>query len=218
MEPDRHGSRDAERADLVRDLAARGVSSPAVLAAMGRVHRHRFLPAELETLAYRDRALPIPCGQTISQPFVVATMTEIVLGSRRRLGRVLEVGTGSGYQCAVLAAVSDEVYSIERIGALHHAAGRVLQEEGIANVRLRQADGSAGWKEAAPFDGVVVTAAAGEIAASWVQQLADPGVLVAPVGTGVGQDLVELRKDGGSITRRSVYPVLFVPLLAGIES
>ncbi len=209
---------DARRAELMRELAQSGIASEAVLEAMGRVCRHRFVGPGCESLAYRDSALPISCGQTVSQPFVVATMTELALCGKRRLGRALEIGTGSGYQCAVLAAVCDEVYSIERIEALYRTAAESLRCAGAENVRLRCGDGREGWPDAAPFDAIVVTAAAVEIAPAWLAQLADPGVLVAPVGGRGAQELVEIRKAGGNVRRRNVYPVVFVPLLEGVQS
>ena len=217
MEPDRDSAHATARAALAKKLAARGVTSPSVLEAMARVPRHRFVGPELAHLAYQDRALPIARSQTISQPFVVAMMTELALGGRGRLGRVLEIGTGSGYQSAVLAAVADEVFSVERIGPLHQGAADALRGAGVQNVRLRCADGSAGWPEAAPFDAVVVTAAAAAVEAAWLDQLADPGVLVVPLGRTVDQDLVEIRKDGGKVKRRAIFPVLFVPLLEGTQ-
>ena len=215
--PDQEAVHAARRSDLVRELAAKGISSPAVLRAMAQVPRHRFISPEFAGLAYHDRALPIARSQTISQPFVVAMMTELALGGRDRIGRVLEIGTGSGYQSAVLAAVSDEVYSVERIGSLQRGAADVLRAVEAGNVRLRCADGAAGWPEAAPFDAVVVTAAATAVEAAWLDQLADPGVLVAPLGPCVDQDLLEIRKEGGGVQRREVLPVLFVPLLRGVE-
>ena len=205
------------RAALVRELAEKGVSSSAALKAMGEVPRHRFVARECTSLAYHDRALPISCGQTISQPFVVATMTEVALGDRPKLGRVLEVGTGSGYQSAVLAAVAEEVYSIERIGHLSRSAAEALRKAKVRNVHLRCADGRAGWPEAAPFEAIVVTAAARNIAPAWLEQLADGGVLVTPLGQGEAQQLLEIRKIGEKIERRAIYPVLFVPLLSGVE-
>ncbi len=217
MEPDRESAHVTARAALAEKLAARGVTGPSVLAAMAQVPRHCFIGSELAHLAYQDRALPIARSQTISQPFVVATMTQLALGGRERLGRVLEIGTGSGYQSAVLAAVADEVYSVERIEPLHQGAAAALRGAGVRNVRLRCADGSAGWPEAAPFDAVVVTAAAAVVESAWLDQLADPGVLVVPLGRAMDQDLVEIRKEGGNVTRRAIFPVLFVPLLEGIQ-
>ena len=215
--PDQEAVHAARRSDLVRELAAKGISSPAVLRAMAQVPRHRFISPEFAGLAYHDRALPIARSQTISQPFVVAMMTELALGGRDRICRVLEIGSGSGYQSAVLAAVSDEVYSVERIGSLHRGAADALRAVEARNVRLRCADGAAGWPEAAPFDAVVVTAAATAVEAAWLDQLVDPGILVAPLGPGVDQDLLEIRKEGGRVHRRTVLPVLFVPLLQGVE-
>ena len=211
----------AEQADrcrsLVRSLAAAGIRNPSVLAAMAAVGRHRFVAPEYRSLAWHDRALPIGRRQTISQPFVVARMAELALGDRPRLARVLEVGTGSGYHAAVLAELAERVYSVERIGALHRRAARNLAAAGIDNVELLSSDGGDGWPQFAPFDAVVVTAATREIREAWVDQLADPGRLVAPVGPEGEQQLVELRKESGRLSRQSLLPVRFVPLLAGVE-
>jgi protein-L-isoaspartate(D-aspartate) O-methyltransferase len=212
----------AERARLVRDIEAtarataadtgRATLRPAVLAAIGRVPRHRFVPEALAGSAYRDRPLPIGAGQTISQPFIVALMTDLVEPAPGM--RVLEVGTGSGYQAAVLAECVAHVYSIEIVEALGLKARALLSDLGYRNVDVRIGDGYAGWPDAAPFDAIVVTAAPEHVPQPLVDQLAPGGRMVIPVGaTGETQNLLVITKgaDGKAVTRR-VLPVRFVPL------
>ncbi len=193
-----------------------GIRDERVLAAMRSLPRHLFIDEALASRAYEDTALPIGCGQTISQPWVVARMTEALLehGLPRR---VLEVGTGSGYQAAVLAMLIEEVHSVERIDELLRQARRRLRKLGIGNVRARHDDGRVGWPEAAPFDAVIVTAAAAAVEPTLIEQLADGGVLVAPVGVGQDQELLRLRKTAEGIERESLGRVVFVPLLAGLS-
>ena len=202
----------AERARMVReDLAGRGVRDARVLSAMGRVPRERFVPAAHRDSAYADYPLAIGCGQTISQPYIVALMTELL---RLRGGeRVLEVGTGSGYQAAVLAELAAEVFTVERHAELSAAAGRLLGELGYANVHLRLGDGTLGWPEEAPFAAILVTAAAPAVPASLKRQLADGGRLVLPVGSGFGQQLLAVRREGGEFTETPGIPCIFVPLV-----
>ena len=187
--------------------------SAGVLQAMATVPRHRFVTPEQRDWAYADMPLPIGLGQTISQPFIVALMTELL--APRPEDVVLEIGTGSGYQAAVLATLARQVYSLERIPELAAAAARRLQELGFANVAVRAADGCLGWEEHAPFDGIIVTAAAGEIPEALVRQLKPGGRLVIPVGLPhETQDLQVLEKDAqGRLQARSVLPVVFVPLV-----
>ena len=187
--------------------------SARVLAALAATPRHRFVPMEQQPWAYADRPLPIGRGQTISQPFIVALMTELL--ELEPASVVLEIGTGSGYQAAVLAQLARQVYSVERIPELAATADRRLRELGFGNVALRVADGGLGWAEHAPFDGIIVTAAAAEIPPALVRQLKPGGRLVIPVGPpGHTQDLCRLRKDAqGQISSRSVLPVVFVPLI-----
>jgi protein-L-isoaspartate(D-aspartate) O-methyltransferase len=180
-----------ERQRMVsRQLVRRGIEHPAVLAAMGAVPRHAFVPEALRDQAYSDEPLPIGEGQTISQPFIVALMTEALQLSRGE--RVLEIGTGSGYQAAVLAHMGAEVYSIERLPSLAAAAVRRLHDLGYTNVHIRTADGNDGWPEAAPFDAVLVTAAAREIPRAPLQQLRIMGRMVLPVGGDDSQELVRI--------------------------
>ena len=205
---------EAARARMVEEqIAARGVRDPAVLAAMREVPRHLFVrPADI-IRAYDDRPLPIGHGQTISQPYIVALMTEL---ARPRPGDVsLEVGTGSGYQAAVLSRIVRRVHTIELLEPLATTAKRRLADLGYRNVTVRAGDGYVGWPEAAPFDIILVTAAAPDIPPPLVQQLKTGGRMVIPVGT--PGDVQELRviekKADGSLDIRSVIPVRFVPLL-----
>ncbi len=203
------------RERLVARLRSRGIDDERVLAAIADTPRHMFVDEALAHRAYEETALPIGAGQTISQPFVVARMTEALVARRGRLGRVLEVGTGSGYQCALLAALADEVYSIERVTVLLERAVQRLNRLPCANIRVRLDDGQRGWPEFAPFDGIVVTAAAPRVAAPLLAQLADGGRLVAPVGDAVEQTLLVVSRHGRRIEQQVLGSVRFVPLLAG---
>jgi protein-L-isoaspartate(D-aspartate) O-methyltransferase len=195
-----------------RQLRARGIADAAVLRAMGKVPRHRFVSSALESQAYSDRALPIEEGQTISQPYIVALMTELV--ELRGNERVLEVGTGSGYQAAVLAEIVKEVYTIEILPGLAASAGARLRQLGYPQVRVRAGDGYLGWPDAAPFDAIIVTAGATHIPQSLIAQLAEGGRLVIPIGPSSDrQDLILGRKTGGRFVTRAVAPVRFVPLV-----
>lgn len=192
-----------------------GIRDERVLNAMRTVPRHLFIDEALASRAYEDTALPIGCGQTISQPWVVARMTEALLenGIPRR---VLEVGTGSGYQAAVLAVLVPEVYSVERIDELLRQARRRFRKLGFENLRTRHDDGRTGWPDAAPFDAIIVTAAGTLIDPALIGQLAVGGVLVAPVGGSSGQQLVRLRKTAEGVEQDSLGLVSFVPLVPGI--
>lgn len=196
-----------------RQLRDRDIRDTLVLRAMGRVPRHRFVPAALEAGAYRDRPLPIGQGQTISQPYIVALMTQ--LAQVRPGERVLEVGTGSGYQAAVLAEIGARVYTVEIVEELARTARRRLEALGYGGVEVRHGDGYRGWPDRAPFDAVLVTAAPEQMPAALLEQLAPGGRLVAPVGpTGGIQRLtvVEKSPDGETTTRR-LAPVRFVPMV-----
>ena len=202
--------RGDERARMVAaQVAARGVRDPAVLAAMGGVPRHLFVPEADGARAYEDGPVAIGRGQTISQPYVVALMTE--LAELRPASRVLEIGTGSGYQTAVLAECAGEIFSIELEPDLAKRASAALAALGYTNVHLRVGDGSRGWPEAAPFEAIVVTAAPGERPGALADQLAPGGRLVIPLGVSSQELWVFTRTDSG-LTRRSVIPVRFVPL------
>jgi protein-L-isoaspartate(D-aspartate) O-methyltransferase len=202
----------ADRSSMVdTQIAARGVKDPRVLNALRRVARHRFVPKENRHLAYSDRPLSIGHGQTISQPYIVAYMTEVL--NLQPYEKVLEIGTGSGYQAAVLAELCDNVYSIEIVEPLGQRAAAVLDELGYDNVRLKIGDGYKGWPEYAPFDVIIVTCAPNDVPQPLVDQLKDGGRMVIPVGGGGSQELVVLRKTGDTLERQSVFRVLFVPMV-----
>ena len=176
--------------------------------------RHLFVPEYIQGLAYDDCALPIGYGATISQPYIVALMTDLLEPEKR--SRVLEIGTGSGYQAAVLSPLVETVYTIEIVPELAASAGATLARLGYANVRVRQGDGYAGWPEQAPFDRIIVTAAPPEVPSALIGQLAKGGRLVVPVGTGWDQQLMLVEKDAdGSIRQSRVAPVMFVPMRRG---
>ena len=197
-----------------RKLLLREVSDPRVLAAMDAVPRHRFVPLQHEDEAYGDYPLPIGYGQTISQPYIVGLMTELL--ELKGDEKVLEIGTGSGYQTAILSLLAREVYSVERIPQLAEKARERLSELGYGNVRIRLGDGYEGWPEHSPYNAIIVTCAAEEMPRPLVDQLADDGRLVAPVGeSGWSQNLVVLHRRGTEISRREVAGVVFVPLVRG---
>lgn len=200
------------RENMVREqLAARDIRSPAVLDAMGRVPRELFVPESARRDAYLDSALPIACDQTISQPYIVAKMTELLEIEPR--SRVLEIGGGCGYQTAVLALLSAQVYSIEWHPQLAEQAESRLKQLGFSNVFLRCGDGSLGWPEAAPFDRILLTASPPRVPEALKQQLTDDGVLVAPVGPLEDQVLVRMRRKGDRITSEQLMCVRFVPMV-----
>jgi len=195
---------------VAEQIEARGITHSEVLAAMRRVPRHRLVPDAPPELAYSDRPLPIGQGQTISQPFIVATMTQ--LARPDSTDRALEIGTGSGYQAAVLAEIVDTVYTIEIVPELAETARTHLQQLGYTNVVVRQGDGYKGWPERAPFDLILVTAAPEEIPPPLLDQLAAGGRLVAPVGAqDEVQQLTVVTKDEDGVQRKQVMPVRFVP-------
>lgn len=203
----------SERAEMVsRQIAERDVRDERVLAAMRKVPRHEFVPESEKRVAYRDTPLPIGEGQTISQPYIVALMTELARPARNH--RVLEVGTGSGYQAAVLAEIVEHVYSIEIEGALAQRASEVLEKLGYKNITVRAADGYGGWAEHAPFDVIVITAAPDHVPEPLLEQLKPGGRMVVPVGPiAATQQLRVLEKDAaGKVTSTVVAPVRFVPL------
>lgn len=204
------------RERLASRLEARGIRDRAVLQQIRDVPRHVFVDEALSSRAYEDTALPIGYGQTISQPFVVARMTE-ALRQGEPLGRVLEVGTGCGYQTAILAQLADEVYSIERMGVLLEMARRRLRELGVTNVRFRHGDGYAGWPEKAPFDGILVAAAPAEMPQTLLDQLAPGGRMVIPVGYGGMQQLHLIERTDQGFEEQVLDAVSFVPLVGGRE-
>ena len=201
------------RERLIKRLSDRGISDARVLDVMRQLPRHIFVDEALATRAYEDTALPIGSGQTISQPYVVARMTEALLEVKP--ARVLEVGTGCGYQTAVLASLIEQVFSIERIGALYHKALQHLRELSVNNVQLRHGDGFRGWSNMAPFDGIMVTAAPPEIPQTLLQQLADGGRMVIPVGEGREQQLEIITRQGNEYLQETLDGVTFVPMLGG---
>jgi protein-L-isoaspartate(D-aspartate) O-methyltransferase len=234
------------RERLIQRLREAGIRDTAVLEAMGRVPRHLFMDEALASRAYEDTALPIGHGQTISQPYIVARMTELLFSDdaqerpaegttpgMEKAGlpreqqskmpgatgarRVLEIGTGSGYQTAVLCALAREVYSVERIEPLHKSARRCLQELGYRNFRLKLSDGSEGWPDYGPYDGILVTAAAADVPVALLSQLAPGGRLLIPVGNATHQELLSIRQTVDGIVREHVELVNFVPLIQDIS-
>jgi protein-L-isoaspartate(D-aspartate) O-methyltransferase len=200
-----------QRRRLVDELRSEGIRDERVLAAIGRVPREQFVGQEQLRQAYRNSALPIAEGQTISQPFVVALMTcELDLSGHER---VLEVGTGSGYQTAILAELADLVVSVERHASLLRSAGRVLTELGYVNVELHESNGSLGWPRGAPYDRIIVTAAAPSVPEPLIRQLGEGGRMVIPVGAARQQELVVVATAGGAVRQRRIGPVRFVPLV-----
>lgn len=210
----------AVRLRMVQRLAAQGLADARVQAAMGAVERHRFVDSALVNQAYEDTSLPIGLGQTISKPSVVARMIELLLGGRTdaqgRLGRVLEVGTGCGYQAAVLSRVATEVYSIERLRGLHEKARENLRPLRLANVHLLFGDGMVGYARGAPYAGIIAACGGEALPQAWVDQLAPGGRIVAPMQMADGrQALVVAEKAGGVLRRTVLEAVHFVPLKSG---
>lgn len=203
---------DKERNLMVEEqLITRGIKDQRVLAAMRKVPRHEFMPEALRLQAYGDHAMPIGEGQTISQPYIVALMTELL--GLTGTERVLEIGTGSGYQAAVLAELCQKVYTVERVKPLADKARANLDRLGYRSVAMKVFDGTYGWKDMAPFDAIIVTAASPSIPQPLVDQLKERGVLVVPVGERYSQDLMRVVKtESGTRTERSI-PCVFVPLI-----
>ena len=202
----------AARAAMVQQqIVDRGVRDPQVIAAMKRVPRHRFVPMELQSMAYQDQPLPIGKDQTISQPYMVALMSELLALTGRE--KVLEIGTGSGYQAAVLAELAKDVYSIEIIPVLARRAKKALQDLGYARVQVKEGNGYAGWPQKAPFDAIIVTCAPNEVPQALQDQLKEGGRLVIPVGDWPNQMLYEIVKREGKLIKQPVIPVVFVPMV-----
>jgi len=192
-------------------LEARGIKDPRVLEAFRRVPRHLFVPEELRSKAYEDHPLDIGAQQTISQPYMVATMTQVLtLGTR---DRVLEIGTGSGYQTAILLAMGADVFTVERLEELSNHARETLEQAGFSGAHFRVGDGSQGWPEEAPFDRVIVTAAAPSLPISLVQQLKEGGSMAIPVGDAREQDLLLVTREAGLVKKKKVCACVFVKLL-----
>ena len=195
-------------------IRARGVKNEFVLKAMSRVPRHLFVPKSRINEAYNDGPVPIGYGQTISQPFIVAYMTEVI--EPEKCKRVLEIGTGSGYQAAILAEIVDSVFTIEIITELYKESKERLEKLGYKNIKVKNADGYYGWKEYAPFDAIVVTAAAEFVPPPLIEQLKDGGKMVIPVGSPFyTQNLVLIEKKSGKIYSKNLIPVRFVPFVRG---
>jgi len=196
---------------LVNDLSFQGIADPGVLAAVKKVPRHRFVPPHLLPHAYEDRPLPIGHGQTVSQPYVMALSTAaLALGPP---DRVLEIGTGSGYQTAILAELAGEVYTVERLSDLSRSARELLGSLGYRNIRFHVGDGTKGWLQEAPFAAILVTAGAPHVPEALLAQLAPGGRLVIPVGGRFNQELTLIYDEGGRFVRRLLCPCTFVPLI-----
>lgn len=213
--PAQEGNYERLRERMVKEqIAQRGVNDPATLAAMRKVQRHLFVPDNITDYAYDDRPLPIGFGQTISQPYIVAYMTEIVKPQPDY--RVLEIGTGSGYQGAILSEIVKEVYTIEIIDSLGSQARNRFAKLDYKNIQVRIGDGYHGWKEKAPFDAIIVTAAAEHIPPPLITQLKEGGRMIIPVGSPfMTQHLMLVEKKKGKIRTSSMMPVLFVPFKRG---
>lgn len=202
----------AMRMKMIQEqLVRRGIDSQKVLEAFRNVPRHFFVPETYRSMAYDDRPLPIGKGQTISQPYIVAFMTQAL--DLKSTDRVLEVGTGSGYQAAILAELCDAVYTVEIIESLGTGAGRLLQKMGYANVFVKIGDGYQGWQEHAPYDAIVVTCAPTQIPGPLKEQLAEGGKMIIPVGAQFAQELILLEKKEGELIEKNVLPVMFVPMI-----
>jgi protein-L-isoaspartate(D-aspartate) O-methyltransferase len=203
---------DQKRSEMVRDqIRVRGIKDEKVIAAMLRVERHRFVPWEYRAEAYQDYPLPIGDGQTISQPYIVAFMTEALKLDPH--DKVLEIGTGSGYQAAILAEICDSVYTVEIFQSLARSASKVLGELGYQNVFIKVGDGFEGWEEHAPYDGIIVTCAPENIPEKLQEQLAEGGRMIIPVGGAYTQELILIEKKNGKLQKKTVLPVRFVPMI-----
>lgn len=200
---------------LVARLVEQGIKSKLVLDAIRNTLRHLFIEDALSSRAYEDVSLPIGHGQTISQPYIVARMTEALLEGRDQVNRVLEIGTGCGYQTAVLSKVVDKIYTVERIVELFRSTRDHLYDQKIRNVEYAHADGSVGWLDKAPFDGIVVTAAASVLPEELLPQLADKGRLIIPVGGDDTQRLLMIERNGDQFQTTELEWVRFVPLISG---
>nr|WP_296354868.1 protein-L-isoaspartate(D-aspartate) O-methyltransferase [Ramlibacter sp.]MBA2673870.1 protein-L-isoaspartate(D-aspartate) O-methyltransferase [Ramlibacter sp.] len=211
----------AVRTRMVQKIAAQGIADPLVLGAIHTVQRHRFVDTALAIQAYEDTSLPIGLEQTISKPSVVARMIELLLGGRReangRLGRVMEIGTGCGYQAAVLGCVAAEVYSIERLRGLHDKARENLRPFRLPNVHLLLGDGMAGYAKGAPYAGIIAAAGGEAMPQAWIDQLADGGRIIAPMHVPGGkQALIVVEKAGVQVKQTVLENVHFVPLKSGL--
>jgi len=202
-----------ERKDMVyNQIMKRGIKDKKVINAMLKVKRHLFVPKNLQKLAYKDSPLPIGENQTISQPYIVALMTELL--ELKETDKVLEIGTGSGYQAAILAEITGEVYTIEIIPKLKEKAEKLLNELGYKNIKVKLGDGYFGWQEYAPFDCIIITCATKDIPPPLVAQLKEGGRMVLPIGEDY-QELVLIKKVNDKLEKRSIIPVIFVPMIRG---
>lgn len=192
-------------------LIPRGIRDPRVLEVFSKVERHRFIPEEFRKSSYADYPVPIGEGQTISQPFIVALMTQSLRVSPE--DKILEIGTGSGYQAAVLAELAKEVYSVERIESLAKKAEGLFKDLGCANIRTKVDDGTLGWKERAPFNKIIITAASPRIPLPLTEQLAESGVLILPLGESFSQVLTTVEKKGKQLQHQQICGCVFVPLV-----
>jgi len=203
---------EKERSRMVDEqIVGRGVKDERVLAVMRKIPRHEFLPEGIRGMAYNDSALPLGEGQTMSQPYMVAIMTEFL--GLKGTERVLEIGTGSGYQAAVLAELCQKVYTVERIKTIADKARATLDRLGYKSVAIKIYDGTYGWKEMAPYDAIIVTAGSPDIPAPLVEQLKEGGRMVIPVGDRYGQQLITVVKTAEGITTERSVPCVFVPLI-----
>ncbi len=209
-------SRDQLDRMVRTQLEARDIRDPRVLEALRTIDRARFIPPDRRREAYADHPLGIGHGQTISQPYIVALMTQAL--DLRGEERVLEIGTGSGYQTAVLARLAGEVYTVEVHAPLQERARAVLESLGYQNVHYCVGDGHKGWPDASPFDRILCAAAAERVPEAWIDQLADPGLLVTPVGGGFSQTLTRIEKRDGTVHRHDFCPCRFVPLTGGDDA
>jgi protein-L-isoaspartate(D-aspartate) O-methyltransferase len=206
------------RERLIERLKAEGIKSLPVLERLRAVPRHLFVDEALASRAYEDTALPIGFGQTISQPYIVAAMTEALIAGGKKLTRVLEIGTGCGYQTAVLAPFVQHIYSVERIQPLVQRARGMLSELRITNVSVRHADGWHGWRSQAPFQGIIVAAAPEMVPPELYEQLDEGGRLVIPIGSRGRQTLLRVTRNGEEFVREELLPVSFVPFVEGTET
>jgi protein-L-isoaspartate(D-aspartate) O-methyltransferase len=211
-----NGRYAGKRWDMVESqIIARGIRNTAVIQAMLNVPRHEFVPEEMRDEAYNDNPIPVGMGQTISQPYIVALMTELLNPARGM--KILEVGTGSGYQSAVIAETGCELYTIEIVESLANKARLILEKIGYSNITYMVGDGYKGWEEHAPFDGIIVTAAPGRVPAKLLEQLKPGGRMVIPVG-GDSQELQLIEKTDTGITKKRITAVRFVPMTGRSES
>jgi len=205
-----------QKAKLLMTLRAQAIMQADILSAIETIPRELFIPENLHAHAYENASLPIGHNQTISQPYIVAVMTQAL--ELKKNHRVLEIGTGSGYQAAILSRLSRRVYTLERLRPLMVSAEKRLKTLQISNITYRHGDGAKGWPEAAPFDRIIITCRVTEIPKSLLDQLKEGGILIAPVGPSGKEELVRVKREAEDFERKSLMPVRFVPMLAGIET